>query len=239
MNICNFDLIILIILMFIVNFFYDIIKKYFNVKEGFDLLSDAKTAVNQLYNADIEAIRNLSSIAAKLQTNGLTVPGNLIADKLWVKGGNDAPAGWMTHFPFNDGINYIRGNTNQDGQLTVNGNSIVNGNLTVTGDINITGKIKIGNIEINTNDLIFNNKNIPQVTINSGGISFKNNTNDPNGVSSVIGNNNGQLYIYRFENRPNDKSPDGSAYNYVAFFIDQTGRIQQGPYPSGWRYIAG
>jgi uncharacterized protein (UPF0333 family) len=92
MKICNFDLIILVILMFIVNFFYDTIKKYFNVKEGFDATSDMKAVINQVYNADIEAIRNLSSIASQLQAGGLTVPGNLIAsDVLGVS--NNRPEG--------------------------------------------------------------------------------------------------------------------------------------------------
>jgi hypothetical protein len=77
MKICNFDIIILIILMFIVNIFYDTIKKYFNIKEGFDTTSDVKAAVNSLYNADIEAIRNLSSIASKLIAGGITIPGQI------------------------------------------------------------------------------------------------------------------------------------------------------------------
>jgi hypothetical protein len=77
MKICNFDLTILVILMFIVNFFYDKINKYLNINEGFDATSDVKAAVNSLYNADIEAIRNLSSIASKLIAGGITIPGQI------------------------------------------------------------------------------------------------------------------------------------------------------------------
>ncbi len=36
-----------------------------------------KEAIKQVYNADVEAIRNLSEVATKLQAGGLTIPGNL------------------------------------------------------------------------------------------------------------------------------------------------------------------
>ncbi len=40
-------------------------------------LDQVKEAVKQVYMADVEAIRNLSNVATKLQAEGLTVPGNL------------------------------------------------------------------------------------------------------------------------------------------------------------------
>jgi hypothetical protein len=82
---------------------------------------------NSEYLADVQAIRTLSKIADGLQKDGYTVPGNLIvADKLWCKGGN-AGGGGQTHFPYNDGLNYIRGHTNHDGQFRVNGKIATNG----------------------------------------------------------------------------------------------------------------
>ena len=36
-----------------------------------------KNAIKQIYNADVEAIRNLASVATQLQAGGLTVPGDL------------------------------------------------------------------------------------------------------------------------------------------------------------------
>jgi hypothetical protein len=43
-----------------------------------NISNDIKEAVRQQYVADVEAIRNLSEIATKLQKEGLTIPGNLI-----------------------------------------------------------------------------------------------------------------------------------------------------------------
>jgi hypothetical protein len=37
-----------------------------------------KDAVKQIYLADVEAIRNLSAVATKLQADDLTVPGPLV-----------------------------------------------------------------------------------------------------------------------------------------------------------------
>ena len=72
MKICNFDLIILFVMMFIVVFVYDQIKNFiFGNKEEFQSTTTG-------YQADIEAIRNLSSIATQLTLNGgLVVPGAL------------------------------------------------------------------------------------------------------------------------------------------------------------------
>jgi hypothetical protein len=43
-----------------------------------DVSVDIKEAVKQVYLADVEAIRNLSEIATKLQNGALTIPGNLV-----------------------------------------------------------------------------------------------------------------------------------------------------------------
>jgi hypothetical protein len=42
-----------------------------------NVLNDIKEAVKQVYLADVEAIRNLSEVATKLQKEGLTIPGDL------------------------------------------------------------------------------------------------------------------------------------------------------------------
>ncbi len=42
-----------------------------------DLSTDVKQAVKQVYLADVQAIRNLSEVATKLQRDGLTIPGDL------------------------------------------------------------------------------------------------------------------------------------------------------------------
>jgi hypothetical protein len=58
-----------------------------------DVSIDIKEAVKQIYLADVEAIRNLSEVATKLQTGALTIPGDLVvkgqikADKNITSGG--------------------------------------------------------------------------------------------------------------------------------------------------------
>ena len=75
MNICIKDL---YLSFFTIIIFYLIYCSVCNKnKEGFDATSDMKAVINQVYNADIEAIRNLSSIATQLTTGGLTIPGTL------------------------------------------------------------------------------------------------------------------------------------------------------------------
>jgi microcystin-dependent protein len=65
--------------------------------------NDIKEAVKQVYLADVEAIRNLSEVATKLQASGLTIPGNLTVTgsfnylpkgSIIVYNGNVAPPGW-------------------------------------------------------------------------------------------------------------------------------------------------
>jgi hypothetical protein len=79
MNLCNFDFLIIIIIVFISIFIYDKIKS-FN-KENFQ-------STNAAYQADVEAIRNLSSIAQQLTLNNkLSLPGGLsITNNLLVGG---------------------------------------------------------------------------------------------------------------------------------------------------------
>ena len=76
MSICVKDLYLLFISIII---FYLIYCKVCNkTNEGFDATSDMKEVINQVYNADIESIRNLSSVATQLTTQGgLVVPGKL------------------------------------------------------------------------------------------------------------------------------------------------------------------
>lgn len=60
--------------------FLYLLFKISNLREGFDDTSDVKTDINQIYNADIEAIWNLSSITTQLIAGWIIVPGNLVAN---------------------------------------------------------------------------------------------------------------------------------------------------------------
>jgi hypothetical protein len=135
MNICKSDLYFIITILLFLYLNFKIYNKN-NKIEGFDTTSDIKQAINQIYNADIEAIRNLSSIASTLTTSGgLTVPGNLIVKQmLWTSGGT-AGGGMQTHFPYSDGRNYIRGDTSVEGTLYINGDTTLAGNTKIGGGI--------------------------------------------------------------------------------------------------------
>jgi len=134
MNICIKDLYLSFFIIIIFYLIYcSVCKKN---REGFDATSDMKAVINQVYNADIEAIRNLSSIATQLTTGGLTIPGTLNVsgitkvNSLYTGGGtNNNPGGkdapWETHFPWRgDGNNYIRGDTIIDGNVIIPNNKL-------------------------------------------------------------------------------------------------------------------
>lgn len=69
------DLIFLIVLGFVVAYLFVLHRVESMADVG--SLEQIKDAVKQVYLADVEAIRNLSAVATKLQASGLTVPGQL------------------------------------------------------------------------------------------------------------------------------------------------------------------
>ena len=75
----NIDIIFLFIIAAFIGY-YMCKKESFDTVEGFAAIDDARQAVREIYNADIDAIRNLSTVATKLQAGGLTVPGTLTAN---------------------------------------------------------------------------------------------------------------------------------------------------------------
>jgi len=72
----NIDMIFLFVIAAFVGY-YMCKKESFDTFEGFAAIDDARQAVREVYNADIDAIRNLSTVATKLQAGGLTHPGRL------------------------------------------------------------------------------------------------------------------------------------------------------------------
>ncbi len=69
------DLVFLIVLGIVVAYLFVLHRVETMADVG--SLEQIKEAVKQVYLADVEAIRNLSNVATKLQAEGLTVPGNL------------------------------------------------------------------------------------------------------------------------------------------------------------------
>ena len=124
-------------------------------------LDKFKKIISEKYKVDIGAIRNLSQVADSLQSEGLTIPGDLkvtgnltvekdtsFMENLYVKDYTSskrldvrnsesvAGRGW-THFNHdNTGNNYIRGNLIQD-----QGDNTVNGNITSSGNVHATGNM--------------------------------------------------------------------------------------------------
>ena len=140
MNICKSDIYFIILLALFVIVFYKIFKLE-NIKEGFDATSDMKAVINQVYNADIEAIRNLSSIATQLTTSGgLVVPGSLkVASKLATNNldPNNMPDGWGGGLRILDGYASGTMGFGPDGKslkayMNSSGNAMISGNLDVT-----------------------------------------------------------------------------------------------------------
>ena len=69
------DLVFLIILVIVVAYIFALDK--IETMADVTTTDQIKAAVREIYLADVEAIRNLSNIATKLQADGLTVPGQL------------------------------------------------------------------------------------------------------------------------------------------------------------------
>ena len=180
MKICIYDFLFMLIFIILGLIYY---KLPDSSKENFDATSDMKAVINQVYNADIEAIRNLSSISTQLIAGGLTVPGKLsITGQLKVGSWTIQDSNGHLQF-IKDGVQYdndygkIPQDTgfiamSQDGniwsnrstgrgwladnKLNISGGTI-NGSLTVNNDLNIGGKLTTRRID--ANDVVnINNK---------------------------------------------------------------------------------
>jgi len=157
-----------LMVIIIVNFILTIYVLYkINKMEQFTSAPTTQSLQDQIkaiYQADIQAIRNLSAIAASLQAGGLTVPGNLTNT-------GDFTAAKAVNC---NSLNI----TNAGGQITgANGNSLVipqnaiirknlelagavvnspfnvNTATTINNNLNVTGSIQCGNVSINSNGI--------------------------------------------------------------------------------------
>jgi hypothetical protein len=75
----NIDLVFILVLAIFIGYYMCKKESFDSVDtvEGFAAIDDARQAVKEIYNADVDAIRNLSAVATKLQAGGLTHPGRL------------------------------------------------------------------------------------------------------------------------------------------------------------------
>ncbi len=145
-------------------------------------LDKFKKIISEKYKVDIGAIRNLSQVADSLQSEGLTIPGdlkvtgNLTVEKdtsfmenlyvkdytsskrLDVRNSESVEGRWWTAFNYgNTGDNYIRGKLQTDqGETRFNGNISSNGSFTTDSYITAKGDINAGdNITLNNSNTRF------------------------------------------------------------------------------------
>ena len=184
-------------------------------KEGFDTTADVKTAINQVYNADIEAIRNLSSIASQLITGGLTVPGDLnITNNLYVKSsdpGHQVQIGTSQIKFRGDGkAHYALTNDSTDGKFKISnsggngeiGKGFVNDCMTIdtTGNTTIAGTLTSGTIINENNANIKGDISIGGHATIAGKLRLPNNTtissdpDDPTHWVRLVQTDNGGQY---------------------------------------------
>jgi hypothetical protein len=125
----------LILLLGIVIIYVFFINKVEKMTDTTNTTDQIKEAVKQIYLADVEAIRNLSNVATKLQSNGLNIPGTLTAADLNIANGN---ASGVFKFGSKASINSL-GDINGN-SLTVSGNMVGN-KLQLNNDLTITGRL--------------------------------------------------------------------------------------------------
>ncbi len=114
--------------------------------------NDIKEGIRQVYLADVDAIRNLSSVATKLQAGGITVPGVLKTHKL-----NMMDDKWENVHEGDDKSYIVSDNTNYKKLMLVGNNKgggvrrvgvwddmEVSRNLQVNGTVNTNSKLLEG-----------------------------------------------------------------------------------------------
>ena len=121
--------------------------------EGFAAIDDARQAVREIYNADIDAIRNLSTVATKLQAGGLTHPGHLriqgttfTSGDVVMNGGNN----WLFHTPDdNRRTMYVapsKAYGNEDWNWGASTEFNPDGSVNVKGNMNVKGRDILGEL---------------------------------------------------------------------------------------------
>lgn len=136
----------LIIFINIMLIFYILYNK--NI-EKFAVADDVKAEINKIYQADVDAIRNLSAVASALQSGGLTVPGRLnLPNNTSLSADGDDPTHWLRIVQTKNPAQYkslaaldlwCQAGTMYSGTISNTGNAAINGTIT-TGAIS-TGAI--------------------------------------------------------------------------------------------------
>jgi len=127
---------------------------------------DINAAINKIYKADVEAIRNLADLSKKIQTDGLTVAGNLTV-KGTIKSEGEISNNSFSLSGLNSKIDSINSQLSSNINSSIQSiNSNVNSQIsslnsqlsnkydksggTISGDVNITGYLTGTNFTMNT-----------------------------------------------------------------------------------------
>jgi hypothetical protein len=153
-----------IIFIFVFNIYWCQCK---HKKESMTNVSnDITVAINKIYKADVEAIRNLANLSKKIQEGGLTVPGNLIV-KGTIKSDGEISNNSTSFSGLNSRIDSVNSSlTNSINSSINNVNSNLNSQInsvnnqlsnkydksggTISGNVNITGHLTGTNFTMNT-----------------------------------------------------------------------------------------
>ena len=142
-------------------------------------IDQIKEAIKQVYVADVDAIRNLSEVASKLQAGGLTVPGQLKASGKLATNNldpNNMPDGWTGGLRILDGYASGTMGFGPDGKKL---NASINSAGAIGGTkLNIEDKIIVndtiqgpnGRMRLSNQGIMFGGPNTDRET-NSGQIS--------------------------------------------------------------------
>ena len=137
---------LLIILFIYVVYLHSKINKNKNI-EKFAVTDDIKSAVKEIYNTDMEAIRTLAKMAEDLRAGGVKIPGNLIVTGTITSTGDISGSSYSL-----SGLNTSIGETNKNLETT-------NKNLATTNTNLETANKNISNLE--------------KITANFSGYEFK------------------------------------------------------------------
>lgn len=164
-------ILILIIVQLCINIYF--YKRSKNI-EKMSNTDEIKNKINEIYQVDIQSIRDLAEIARNLQNeNGLIIPGNInirgnincngeiVSDKI-ISGKGFYASNNNSWLGNNDGKNYFKGTNILEGP--------------VTSDINLNGNL---NLNDSSKKIKINNDVIIEKTGAKLGSAFVGNSNDP------------------------------------------------------------
>ena len=138
------EIIFFIVLTIIIAYIFILYKVEKMAGDTPSTVDQIKDAIKQIYLADVEAIRNLSAVATKLQADGLTIPGQLkVGGKLATNNLDPAnmPDGWGGGLRIFDGYSSGTMGFGPDGKklnayINAAGDMLGN-NLTLNNNLNV------------------------------------------------------------------------------------------------------